>query len=63
MIIYFAGSGRKPEDSERICSEDNDQWGVLLSYKDQQTKDNKGSKRFQKFYENNVSHNKSFSKR
>jgi hypothetical protein len=63
MIIYFAGSGRKVEDSERIIAEDNEQWGVLLSYKDQQTKDNQGSKRFQKLHSSNVSNNKSVSKR
>ena len=54
MIIYFAGAGYKVEDSLRIQKEDNVQWGVLLSYKDQKTKDGKGSKRFQKVHQHNV---------
>lgn len=53
MIIYFAGAGYKVENSEKIKKEDNDQWGVLLSYKDQKTKDGNGSKRFQKLHQLN----------
>lgn len=54
MIIYFAGAGYKVEDSKKIVAEDNNQWGVLLSYKDQKTKDGNGSKRFQKVHQSNV---------
>lgn len=54
MIIYFAGAGRKVEDSKRLKAEPNSQWGVLLSYKDQKTKDGKGSGRFQRLYQYNV---------
>lgn len=48
MIIYLAGSGRKPENNDRLKKKNSDNWGVLLSYKDTRTKDNKGSSRFKK---------------
>lgn len=51
MVFYFAGNGLKVENDERIMKYPTKNWGVLLSYKDVQTKDEKGSKRFQKLVE------------
>lgn len=46
MIFYFAGTGRKVEDVEKIVDYPSKNWGVLLSYKDIKTKKGDGSKRF-----------------
>ena len=52
MIIYFAGNGRKAELSKKLCEHENKEWGVLLSYKDIQTKDKKGCLRFKNLIKN-----------
>ena len=46
MIIYLAGNGRKVENSPKILEQQNDNWGVLLSYKDEKTKTKKVTSRF-----------------
>lgn len=50
MKIFFAGNGKKQEDDELLLSmpERKDSWGVLLTYKDMQLKENNGNARFQK---------------
>jgi len=53
MIIYFAGGGRKIENSKKVIDHKNKNWGVLLSYKDmKKTKDGKGGNRFQELIKN-----------
>jgi hypothetical protein len=51
MIIYFAGDGKKQENSRRMRSMDSQNWGVLLSFKSIKTKSHKGNSRFQKLIE------------
>lgn len=48
MIFYFAGNGRKLEDVEQVVQYPKKSWGILLSYKDLQTKDGTGGSRFRK---------------
>jgi len=51
MIVYIAGNSCRIEDIDRILETKSKRWGVLMSYKDLQTKTGNGSARFRRLIE------------
>jgi hypothetical protein len=58
MIIYIAGSGVKIENDPQIMAQKRDHWGILISYKELQSKKGEGNARFRRLIDCNITKHK-----